>query len=155
MRLTELLGSGCLCLLHLAQAPAEHAQADGARGSRQQAAADRRRAPELLAKHSADLFRERGTLALPAVHESVHAVVHAACAHVLQGVVDTVRAQALSLGAVHQAQVDMVALQGALALPVLLPFFQDVLAACEARCTAHNVVLLTAQQLGERQDAGN
>jgi hypothetical protein len=111
-------------------------------------------APAALAQRhgSADLFRERGTLTVGDVHETVHSVILALCTHVLQSAVEAVRVQVVSPGAVQQCQVDAQALQSALAFPPLLPFFQDLVASCESRCSAANARLLTAAELEAKRE---
>jgi hypothetical protein len=97
----------------------------------------------------ADLFRERGTLAVTQVQETVHSIILALCSHALQSLVEEARLQVLSLGAVQQCQVEMRALQCALTMQPLRPFFQDVVCSCEGRCVAPNVTLLSAARVDE------
>lgn len=136
---------------HLLQA--REAPRHGRMQSRDSAATDAPDPGRFSLQPSASLFRERGTLAVRSVQPNVHSVVLALCTHVMQSMVEAVRLDTCSLGAVHQCQVDMRCLHCALPMPALLPFFQDVIASCESRCLAANLSLLPPERVDELQRA--
>jgi hypothetical protein len=98
---------------------------------------------------SPELFRERGELLLKNVAGTVHSVVIALCSHALRSAAEAVRDATLSVGGVHQCQVDLACLKRALDLPVLHALFQDVRASCECRILSASLHLLESERVQE------
>jgi len=96
---------------------------------------------------SPGLFREQGQLHLPHVTGNVFSVTLAACTHVLQTAVDTLKEASVTAACVHQCQVDMLGINRSIDLPQTLPFYQDIMATCESACAQAGTSLLEPQQL--------
>lgn len=91
------------------------------------------------------LFRENGVVHLPNVTGTVFSVTLAACTHVLQCAVDTLQDLSTEPGCVHQCQVDLLAFKVSVDMQQTLPFYQDIVAACESACSSNGAVSLLDQ----------
>ena len=91
------------------------------------------------------LFREPGVVHLPEVTGTVFSVTLAACTHVLQCALDTLQDVPTESGCVHQCQVDLLAFKGYVDMEQALPFYQDIVAACESACSSNGAVSLLDQ----------
>lgn len=96
---------------------------------------------------SPGLFREQGQVHMPDITGNVFSVTLAACTHVLQAAVDTLKGRSVSAACLHQCQVDMLGINRSIDLPQTLPFYQDIIATCESACTQTGPSLLDHQQL--------
>ena len=82
---------------------------------------------------------------LPEVTGTVFSVTLAACTHVLQCALDTLQDVTTEAGCVHQCQVDLLAFKGSVDMEQALPFYQDIVAACESACSSNGAVSLLDQ----------
>lgn len=82
---------------------------------------------------------------LPNVTGTVFSVTLAACTHLLQAALDTMQGLTGEAGCVHQCQVDILAFKGSVDMQQTLPFYQDIVAACESACSSNGSVALLDQ----------
>lgn len=102
---------------------------------------------EAIVQLSPGLFREEGRVHLPDITGTVFSVTLAACTHLLQAAVDTLKEQRVSPACIHQCQVDVLSIKRAIDLSQTLPFYQDIIATCENVCAHGGASLLDHQQL--------
>lgn len=102
---------------------------------------------EAIVQLSPGLFREAGRVHLPDITGTVFSVALAACTHLLQAAVDTLKQQRVAPACIHQCQVDVLGIKRAIDLPQTLPFYQDIIGTCENVCAQGGTSLLDHQQL--------
>jgi hypothetical protein len=98
-----------------------------------------------LSKLTPGLFREHGVVHLPEVTGTVFSVTLAACTYVLQCALDVLQDKVTEAGCLHQCQVDLLAMHGSVPMQQALPFYQDIIAACETACSSNGAVSLLDQ----------